>query len=213
MELSARQQAILNFIREFAHSNGYPPTIRDIGSACGISSTSVVNYNLNILERQGRIERDRTVSRGIKVVEDGHDGPPPRGAIRVPVLGTIAAGLPIPVFGEGTVESAQEHLELTRDIVKDAKGVYALRVQGDSMIDALVHDGDTVIVRRTGDVQNGDMVAAWLVAEEETTLKRFYREGGTIRLQPANPAYQPIETTPDNVQVQGKVVAVIRQLD
>jgi repressor LexA len=212
MDLSARQQTILASIRDFSRANGYPPTIRDIGAACGISSTSVVNYNLNILEREGLIERDRTVSRGIKLVGDGAKERVP-GTIRVPVLGAIAAGLPIPVFGEGTAESAQEHLELTRDIVKDARGIYALRVKGDSMIDALVHDGDTVIVRQTDDVRNGDMVAAWLIHEEETTLKHFYQEGGRVRLQPANLAYQPIYTAPDNVRVQGKVVAVIRQLD
>jgi repressor LexA len=212
MDLSARQQTILASIRDFSRANGYPPTIRDIGAACGISSTSVVNYNLNILEREGLIERDRTVSRGIKLVGDGAKERVP-GTIRVPVLGAIAAGLPIPVFGEGTAESAQEHLELTRDIVKDARGIYALRVKGDSMIDALVHDGDTVIVRQTDDVRNGDMVAAWLIHEEETTLKHFYQEGDRVRLQPANLAYQPIYTAPDNVRVQGKVVAVIRQLD
>jgi repressor LexA len=212
MDLSARQQTILASIRDFSRANGYPPTIRDIGAACGISSTSVVNYNLNILEREGLIERDRTVSRGIKLVGDGARERVP-GTIRVPVLGAIAAGLPIPVFGEGTAESAQEHLELTRDIVKDARGIYALRVKGDSMIDALVHDGDTVIVRQTDDVRNGDMVAAWLIHEEETTLKHFYQEGDRVRLQPANLAYQPIYTAPDNVRVQGKVVAVIRQLD
>jgi repressor LexA len=117
------------------------------------------------------------------------------------------------VFGEGTVESAEEHLDLTRDIVKDERNLYALRVKGDSMIDALVHNGDMVIVRQTQDVHNGDMVAAWLVREEETTLKRLYQEGNRIRLQPANPAYQPVDTTVDNVRVQGKVVAVIRQLD
>jgi repressor LexA len=212
MELSSRQQAILAFIREFGRANGYPPTIRDIGAACGISSTSVVNYNLNILQREGLIERDRTVSRGIKLVGDNVGGRE-LGTIKVPVLGAIAAGLPIPAFGEGTAESAQEHLELTRDIVKDVPGLYALHVKGDSMIDASVHDGDTVVVRQTDAVRNGDMVAAWLIREEETTLKRFYLEGNRVRLQPANPAYQPIHTTPDNVRVQGKVVAVIRQLD
>jgi repressor LexA len=211
--LSVRQQAILAFVEEFSRTKGYPPTIRDVGVACSISSTSVVNYNLNILEREGLIERDRTVSRGIKLMGVGIKKLG-LGTIRVPVLGTIAAGQPIPVFGEGIAQSAQEYLELTRAIVvKDAPDLYALRVKGDSMIDASIQDGDTIIVRQTAEVQNGEMVAAWLINEEETTLKRFFVEDGRIRLQPANPTYQPIYTTQDNVRVQGKVIAVIRQLD
>lgn len=208
MDLSPKQQNILNFIREFIRDNSYPPSIRDIGRALGISSTSVVKYNLDILEREGHIERDRTVSRAIKLVGsvDGN-------TVRVPLMGTIAAGSPIPVLTEGTRAAAHDFLELTRDIVKDTHDIYALQVKGDSMIDALVHDGDLVVMRHQDDADNGDMVAVWLLDREETTLKRFYHEGERVRLQPANPTMKPIYARPDDVRVQGKVIAIIRALE
>lgn len=212
MGLSPKQQNILNFIREFIRDNGYPPSIRDIGRAVGISSTSVVKYNLDILEREGHIQRDRTISRGIKLPgfrmgrRDGN-------TLRVPLLGVIAAGKPIPVLTEGTREAAHDFLELTRDIVKDARDIYALEVKGDSMIDALIHDGDLVIMRQQDDADNGDMVAVWLQDREETTLKRFYLEGQRVRLQPANPNIEPIYARRSDVRIQGKVIAVIRALE
>jgi repressor LexA len=208
MGLSPKQQNMLNFIHQFIRDNGYPPSIREIGSALGISSTSVVKYNLDILEREGHIERDRTISRGIKLKELRGDS-----TIRVPLLGVIAAGEPIPVLSEGTLQAADDYLELTRDIIKDTNGVYALRVKGNSMIDALVHDGDVVIVRQQDSADNGDMVAVWLQDREETTLKRFYHEGERVRLQPANPSMQPIYARPTDVRIQGKVIAVIRALE
>jgi len=208
MGLSLKQQRILNYIREFIRDNGYPPSIREIGSALGISSTSVVKYNLDILEREGHIERDRTISRGIKLKEASADS-----SIRVPLLGVIAAGEPIPVLTEGTLQAADDYLELTRDIIKDTSGVYALRVKGNSMIDALVHDGDVVIMRQQDSADNGDMVAVWLLDREETTLKRFYQEGDRVRLQPANPSMEPIYARPTDVRIQGKVIAVIRALE
>jgi repressor LexA len=207
MSMSARQEAILGFISEFLRENGYPPTIRDIGAAVGISSTSVVNYNLNVLEREGHIARDPDVSRGLRLVGQSlaHDE-----VILLPLLGRIAAGDPIPVPGDAVPE---EHLELARGIVKDEEELYALQVQGESMIDALVNDGDVVVMKHQETAENGDMVAVWLRDREETTLKKFYREGRRIRLQPANPTMQPIYADPANVQVQGKVVMVIRQLE
>jgi len=212
MGLSAKQQHMLEFIRQFIRDNSYPPSIRDIGRALGISSTSVVKYNLDILVREGQIERDRTVSRGIKLPELAlHRAD--ASTVRVPLLGVIAAGSPIPVLTEGTRETAQDFLELTRDIVKDTRGIYALQVKGNSMIDALVHDGDVVIMRQQDDADNGEMVAVWLRDREETTLKRFYREGQRIRLQPANPSMEPIYVHPADVRIQGKVVAVIRALE
>jgi repressor LexA len=207
MNLSTRQEAILGFISEFLQENGYPPTIRDIGKAVGISSTSVVNYNLNILEREGHIARDPEVSRGLRIVGEsmGRDD-----VVLLPLLGRIAAGNPIPVPGDAVPE---EHLELARGVVKDGESLYALQVQGESMIDALVNDGDVVVMKHQETAENGDMVAVWLRDREETTLKKFYREGQRIRLQPANPTMQPIYADPTNVQVQGKVVMVIRQLE
>ena len=207
MSLSSRQEAILGFINEFLGENGYPPTIRDIGAAVGISSTSVVNYNLNILEREGFLARDREVSRGLRLVGEGLSSDD---IILLPLLGRIAAGDPIPVPGDAVPE---DHLELARGVLRDEDGLYALEVQGESMIDALVNDGDVVIMKHQEVAENGDMVAVWLKDKEETTLKKFYREGNRIRLQPANPTMQPIYANPTDVQVQGKVVMVIRQLE
>jgi repressor LexA len=207
MSLSTRQEAILGFINEFLQENSYPPTIRDIGKAVGISSTSVVNYNLNILEREGHIARDPEVSRGLRIVGQSMERDD---VILLPLLGRIAAGNPIPVPGDAVPE---EHLELARGVVKDGESLYALQVQGESMIDALVNDGDVVVMKHQETAENGDMVAVWLRDREETTLKKFYREGKRIRLQPANPTMQPIYADPTNVQVQGKVVMVIRQLE
>lgn len=208
MTLSERQQGILSFIKDFIRHNGYPPTIREIGSAVEISSTSVVNYNLNILEREGCIQRNRTISRGIRLVgEQGVDE-----AIRVPLLGVIAAGEPIPVPKPGIPLYAEEYVALTRDIVRDPSQVYALHVKGQSMIDALVHDGDIVLVRHQEEAKNGEMVVAWLKDREETTLKRFYYEEDRVRLQPANPTMDPIYVQPGELEIQGKVVAIIRQL-
>lgn len=206
MSLSARQEAILRLITKFLEENGYPPSIRDIGSAVGISSTSVVNYNLNILEREGYIARDREVSRGLRLVGQGRDR---EHLISVPLLGRIAAGDPIPVPGDAV---PQEHLELARGILKDEEDIYALQVRGESMIDALINDGDIVIMKHQKVAENGDMVAVWLRDKEETTLKKIYHEGDVVRLQPANPTMEPIYVNPGGVEVQGKVVMVIRQL-
>lgn len=209
-KLSARQSKILEFIQQFLTNYGYPPTVREIGEATGISSTSVVDYNLKALERMGIIRRDREVSRGIDLLVD-----PIRQAldnlVRVPVLGVIAAGEPIPVPDENTAY-ADEVLELTRDILLGyGDELYALRVQGNSMIDALVKDGDIVIMRAQRAVENGEMAAIWLKERQETTLKRFYREGPMVRLQPANPTMKPLFVPAQQVEVQGKVVAVVRQ--
>jgi len=212
MSLSTRQQRILLFIGEFRQQHGYPPTIREIGSALGISSTSVVNYNLNILEREGHIRRDREVSRGLRLVAQDDDGDRVRGLVRVPLLGTIAAGEPIPVPEADTDLFGEEAIQLTRDILPDQENIYALRVKGDSMIDALIHDGDVVVMRHQEEAKNGDLVAVWLRDEKETTLKRFYLESDHVRLQPANPTMSPIYVHPRNVEIQGKVIAVVRQL-
>jgi repressor LexA len=207
MDLSNRQEAILGFINNFLRENGYPPTIRDIGKAVGISSTSVVNYNLNILEREGLVARDREVSRGLRLVGEGAES---ADIISLPLLGRIAAGDPIPVPGDATPE---DHLELARGVLRDEEDLYALAVQGESMIDALVNDGDIVVMKHQEVAENGDMVAVWLRDREETTLKKFYHEGNRIRLQPANPTMQPIYASPSDVEIQGKVVMVIRQLE
>ena len=209
--LSDRQQGIYRFTRRFVREKHYPPTIREIGEALDITSTSVVNYNLNILEDKGLIERDREVSRGLKIVEDmeaqGRD------VIAVPLMGTIAAGHPIPVLDESVSPYSHDMLQLTRDICKDESNIYALQVKGNSMIDALINDGDIVVMRHEETAHNGEMVAVWLKDDESTTLKRFYQEGDKVRLQPANPTMEPIYVDPENVEIQGKVVAVVRSLN
>jgi repressor LexA len=212
-KLSKRQEAILEFIRDFTKEHGYPPTIREIGKACDISSTSVVNYNLDKLERAGLLERKREVSRGLRLTESLREAV--SDIVRVPLVGRIVASEPMPVPGSDfSYYGADEAIELTRDIVgKSEQGLFALEVQGDSMIDAMIHDGDVVVMRPHEDVKDGDLVAVWIADREETTLKRIYRDGDRIRLQPANPTMKPIYIDdPSVVQVQGQVIAVIRQL-
>jgi len=209
-ELSSKQQKILRFIRDFIDEHDYPPSIRQIQEGCGISSTSVVDYNLKKLESQGYIRRDREVSRAIELLERG--GRRPR-TVSVPIIGQIAAGQPIPVPTADTWNNLDysESIEVTTDMVGGRRNVYALRVKGTSMIDALVNDGDIVLMEAANTAENGDMVAVWLKREQEATLKRFYLEGGRVRLQPANETMQPIYTDPDNVEVQGKFLGAIRR--
>ncbi len=211
-DLSERQQKMVEFLQQFIELNRRPPTIREIGEQVGITSTSVVKYNLDVLERKGFIERDRDISRGIRL--SGELARRANDTVRIPLLGRIAAGTPIPVpestfspFGYDT------SIELTRDIVKDPKNIYALEVHGDSMIDALINDGDIVLMRHQRTVQNGELAAVWIRDQEETTLKRFYLEGSQVRLQPANPTMNPMYYPADNVEIMGKVVCVIRQLN
>lgn len=209
MLLSERQQKILDFIGSFIEENDYPPSIRQIGGATGISSTSVVSYNLKILKQEGFIDRDPEVSRGIRLVR-GSDPRP--NLLEVPFLGYIAAGEPIPFPDSDFSPFDYETIKLTRNIVGDQEGIYALQVKGHSMIDALVNDGDIVIMKHQVQANNGDMVAVRLKENDETTLKHFYLEGDQVRLQPANPNYPTKSFPAANVEVQGKVMVVIRQL-
>jgi repressor LexA len=207
--LSVKQQRILTFVSEFIADRSYPPTVRDIQSGCKISSTSVVDYNLNILVQQGRLRRDAEVSRGI-----GLGASRQKRLVVVPLVGSIAAGEPIPVPSPSAWDNlaGAETLELTEDIIKGNYHIFALRVKGNSMVDALVDDGDIVLLEQTSNVQDGQMVAAWLKEKEETTLKRFYREAGQVRLQPCNSQMLPLFVHPDNIEIQGRVVAVLRQM-
>lgn len=214
MSLSARQEHMIRFIRQYLRDNHFPPTIREIGEAVGISSTSVVNYNLNALEKKGIIERDQNVSRGLRLIDEAFAVPQPRRSAGVPLLGYIAAGAPIPI-----PESSADFALFGEDIIEipnledNTDGLFALRVQGNSMIDALINDGDIVVLKSQPDAENGQMVAAWIEDKKETTLKKFYREGKQVRLQPANPTMGPMYFPAENVQVRGKVVMVIRHLN
>ncbi len=208
--LSPKQKRILAFIQSFCDSNGYPPTIRDIVGGCNISSTSVVAYNLSKLEAAGYIRRRADISRGIELLVNQQNH---RYIVSVPIVGEIAAGEPIPVPPTEAWDTiASEEIEVTEALIRGKRSVYALRVKGNSMIDALITDGDIVLMEHVTNAQNGDMVAAWLKTEREVTLKRLFRENDRIRLEPANTRMQPIYTSPDNIEVQGKVIAVIRQL-
>jgi repressor LexA len=212
--LEDQQQRILECIRDFIQERGYPPTVRDIARELGISSTSVVDYHLKRLEQAGWIERDPRSSRGIRLTAAGARGLGLGEIVSVPLLGDIAAGEPIPVpSSDFSLLGVEETIELTRSIVGDPQDLYALRVRGNSMIDAMVHDGDIVIMRPAEEVANGEMAAVWLRDREEATLKRVYWEEGRVRLQPANPTMEPIYIDdPRQVQIQGKVVMVIRRV-
>jgi len=210
-KLSAKQQSILAFLKDFLEENSYPPTVRDIQNGCQISSTSVVDYNLRILQREGHIRRSPEVSRGIEVLGEGRER---RRTRAVPIMGYIAAGQPMPVPGSegwGSGE-ALETLELAEALTGGRQELYALRVRGQSMIDALIDDGDVVVIEPAQQAQPGDMVVAWLRLEKEATLKRFYMEGDRVRLQPANSQMRPLYVSPDNLEIQGRVVAVVRQV-
>lgn len=248
--LSERQNKILQFIIAFFSENEFPPTIREIGEKVGISSTSVVNYNLAKLEELGYITRRKEVSRGLslnwdrlmesdfappEVIEHasqplpgmrhingssnglGNDGQLGNGTasmLRVPLLGRIAAGEPIQVEAR-EVNNPDDWIEVPEGLFNTKGSLFALRVQGDSMIDASVLDGDVVIIRHQETANDGDMVAAWIEGDEETTLKYLFREGRNVRLQPANPnpEYQPIIRPANKVRINGKVVFVLRVLE
>ena len=205
--MSDNRARIFEFIRTFVTDRGYAPTIGEIQKACHISARSVVEYHLKALEREGQIRRDAEVIRGIEVVGMG------RRAWPIPVLGTIAAGEPIPVPTEDTWHMvALDTVEVPADFIPSGAQAYALKVKGTSMIDALVDDGDIVVLQAVHSADNGDMVAAWLTDRDEATLKRLYRERERIRLQPANTTMEPIYIDADKIEVQGKVVAVMRKV-
>lgn len=209
-KLSSKQQQIIDFLGRFARENSYPPTVRDIVAGCGISSTSVVDYNLDILERGGYIRRHPGISRGIELTNRPVAVP----NLKIPIIGMIAAGEPIPVPAPDAWDTttSAETLEVTEDLTRGREGVYALKVKGTSMIDALINDGDIILMQNINTVENGETAAVWLKAEKEVTLKKVYRERNRIRLQPANSQMKPIYAEPDNVEIQGKVIGVIRQL-
>ena len=206
-KLTEKQKNILDFIVKFMDENQYPPTVRDIQYGCGISSTSVVDYNLRILQREGYLARQPDVSRGIVL---GAALRPKSNVVAVPIMGSIAAGDPLPVPpSSGWRDQGIGSVDLPTFLTDGKDDVYAVRVKGESMIDALVADGDLVLLQPASDAGNGEMVAARL-QDDEVTLKRFYLEGDSVRLQPANSTMEPITVPADQVSVQGKVVGVIR---
>lgn len=228
--LSERQRRILDVIQRFHSHFGYPPSIREICDKAEISSTSVVNYYLDQLEEMGFIERDRRVSRGVRLLKPVSDvinafTEPIKLAsqaiselFRIPIVGRIAAGelMPIPP-SDFAYFDPDSTVEIPRTLLPSREKedeLFALEVQGDSMIDAMVNEGDIVIMKRAQKAHNGEMVAIWLRDRDETTLKYFYLENGHVRLQPANPTMKPIYIDdPSIVEIRGKVVMIIRQVE
>jgi repressor LexA len=211
--MTERHRKIIEYLNE-RMSTGYPPSIREIGEAVGITSTSVVTYYLKQLTELGLIERDAKFSRAVRLTD-----PISRDMIKVPILGPIAAGLPMLVPETGVTYIANEinGVDVARSLLpKNEKGnqLFALKVQGESMIDAMINDGDIVILKSTVEAKNGDMVAIWLPNKDETTLKYFFKEKDQYRLQPANPTMKPIMIDKSEpLEIKGKVVMVIRKVD
>lgn len=225
--LSPRHKKILVFLEEYQQDKGYPPSIREIGDHTQISSTSVVKYYLNQLEEMGYISRQSNVSRGINLIKNAggsllqsvkNAAQALDQLVTIPLVGNIVAGEPMPVPpSDFSYYDPDSGIDIARSLLPSADPLdqlYALRVHGDSMIDAMVNDGDIVVMKKVDQARNGEMVAIWLADRDETTLKYFYQENGRVRLQPANPSMQPIIIDdPSIVEVQGKVVLVIRQLE
>jgi repressor LexA len=214
--LGERHQRILEFLQVYQHENKYPPSIREIGEKTGISSTSVVNYYLDQLEKRGLIERDRKISRGVRLA--GFNGS--ADTLRIPILGPIAAGLPLPELDPNVSymnDSEANAVDIARSLLpskEKGENLYALEVKGESMIDAMINDGDIVVLKPASEARNGEMVAVWLPRDNEATLKYFFKEKDRYRLQPANPTMKPIFIKKsDQLEIKGKVVMVIRRMD
>ncbi len=228
------QLRILEVIESFWKNNGYAPSVRGIQDKAGISSTSMVKYYLAQLEKLDLIERDERLSRTVRLKKplDEILGLHPAAALesikeagraiqdvmRIPILGPIFASNPVHLGGSDfNYFDAESSVEIARSMLPERENegeLFALEVQGDSMIDAMVNDGDLVVMKKASEARNGEMVVVWLRNRDETTLKYFYREGNRVRLQPANPTMKPIIIDdPSNLEIQGKVVMVIRQMD
>jgi len=204
-KLTKRQQEILNFIKEEVRKKGYPPSVREIGEAVGLASSSTVHGHLARLEAKGLIRRDPTKPRAIEILEeDFTDHIPKSNVVNVPVIGKVTAGLPITA-----VENVEEYFPLPDRFASNDDNVFMLEIMGDSMIEAGILDGDYVIVRQQSTANNGDIVVA-MTDDEEATVKRFFKEKDYIRLQPENSTMEPIILK--NVSILGKVIGVYRTI-
>jgi len=206
MPLTDKQQLMMDFIETYTIDRGFPPTIRDIQEGCKISSTSVVDYNLRILERGGLLKRSREISRGIELTRRKRSD-----SIQVPVLGPISAGNPLMVapIDIRTLDS-DDHVAVPEEIINQHREIVAFNVKGQSMINAHIDDGDVVILSLTREIGDGDIVAAWLKTDDEITLKRYFKEDDQIRLQPENDEMEPIIVNAADVEIHGKVVYLMR---
>jgi len=211
--LTETEAKVVNFLeRELRRLR--VPSCDEMSRAAGFSSKGYgIAHVLDSLEEKGYLSRERGKQRSVRLLYTADGRPFNPETVRVPLLGRIAAGEPIPVPSADYNPFAGETIELTREMLRGHDDdVYALQVKGHSMIDALVHDGDIVLMRHQKAVENGEMAAVWLKNRQETTLKYFYHEGDRVRLQPANPTMEPLYYHPSEVEVQGKVLTVIRQL-
>jgi repressor LexA len=199
--LTRRQREILAFVQRYTEAHGYPPSVREIGQALGLTSSSTVHSHLSALEKKGYIRRDPSKPRALEVLRDEREVPAKK-VVPIPVVGRVTAGEPI--LAQQNIE---DYLPLPADLVGGGE-CFLLHVRGDSMVGAGIYDGDLLLVRRQPTARNGDIVVARL--EDEATVKRFYREADRVRLQPENPALEPIYTR--DVVIEGVAVALIRRL-
>jgi len=231
--LGERHRRIMEFLINFQEQHGYSPSIREIGKYINVESTSLVDYYLEQLAQEAYIERDKRISRSIRVLRsmntNGSVSARVSQSLRdaaqrttelltIPVWGRIGASLPVPMpAAEGSYFDPDSTVEIARSLLPSREKVnelFALEVSGHSMIDAMVNDGDIVIMKRTQNANNGEMVAVWLEDTDETTLKYFFNESGHVRLQPANPTMKPIIIeNPERVRIQGKVIMIVRRVD
>ncbi len=233
--LGDRHIRIMRFLTDFQENHGYSPSIREIGKHIGVDSTSLVDYYLEQLCQANYIERDKRVSRSIRILRPVYSGetipahgkatPTRRMGVRhatelwtIPLVGRIGASLPMPMPpAEDSYFDPDSTVEIARSLLparEKGNDLFALEVSGLSMIDAMVNDGDIVIMKRAQSANNGEMVAIWLEDSSETTLKYFYKEGNHVRLQPANPTMKPIIIeNPEDLRIQGKVVMIVRKVE
>lgn len=229
--LSERHRKIMEFLTQFQESNGYSPSIRQIGDSIDVKSTSLVDYYLNQLQEMGLIEREDRISRSIRVLQPVYAAPAISSVvggavhkaeniiadlISIPIAGRIVASAPLPMpTSDLSYYDAESSVDIARSLLPahDVSDLFALEVSGDSMVDAMINDGDIVVMKKAQSANNGEMVAVWLDDKDETTLKYFYKEPTRIRLQPANPNMGPIYVeNPKSLRIMGKVVMVIRQI-
>ena len=229
--LSERHRKIMDFLTKFQDENGYSPSIRQIGDSIDVKSTSLVDYYLTQLQEMGFIEREDRISRSIRVLQPVQDTPTfaekvneviqkagnaLNDLVSVPIAGRIVASAPLPMpTSDLRYYDAEASVDIARSLLptRDVSDLFALEVSGDSMVDAMINDGDIVVMKKAQSANNGEMVAVWLDDKDETTLKYFYKEANRIRLQPANPTMAPIYVdNPDALRIMGKVVMVIRQV-
>lgn len=229
--LSERHRKIMEYLTKFQTANGYSPSIRQIGDSINVKSTSLVDYYLNQLQQMGYIDREDRISRSIRVLTPVGESPSLKekvadamqtvssalsDLVSIPLAGRIVASAPLPMpTSDLPYFDSESSVDIARSLLpsRETADLFALEVSGDSMVDAMINDGDIVIMKQAKSANNGEMVAVWLDDRDETTLKYFYKEPNRIRLQPANPNMGPIYVdNPKSLRIMGRVVMVIRQV-